>query len=245
MIEDTKALYTAVKDGWHIRLTNPMCEDLSNTNALVKTLDDIPLEVYLVVCEGKGDGAHYHIVVPKHPALDKKKIRGILGGLGFLDPWTRTDPKPGQSRVVRGNGITSITQIRNEVSIAKYVGKCEKVYYKGLNEEFYRKLLKGSYQKSREDMAVRLSDLENRYYTDEILFKDLAIEYLRLKLEYNHTLRDVKQYLQKVYLRKHSDNDQKLLDYLRQNDIITMDHSGIGLDDYKPFTNEDRRILSM
>lgn len=229
MIRTTSELYAELKGGLHIRATNPIIPD--KVDNLISALKSQYKLFFLVVEETSSDIPHLHLLIP---GQEKQKIRDILLSLDILKPWTNNEGKE-----IKGNGLSSMSVIRNRHTVAQYVGKSEKVFVFGVDEKFYEKLLGSSYQKKVEDLAQQITLNENEYFTDEIDFKQFSINYVRIKLNFGHSLTAVKTYLEKQYLRKHRDSDEMILRYLMENDIIDRTWT----DEYIPVSRQHLRNI--
>lgn len=231
MIKTTDQLWEALDGGIHIRVTNPIIPD--KLESLKTALDEHYIFYFLVVEETSSHIPHIHLLLP---GQDRDKAKDVLSSLDLLKPWTNADGKE-----VKGNGLSSTSNIRKKQTVAKYVGKCEEVYTKGVDPDFYKKLLKGSYQKGVDTLAIALGENEDKYFADELTYEEFCINYLRIKLDYNHSLNQAKSYLEKQYLRKHRDVDGVLKKYLVDNEIIASWGEG---GEYVPVSRQLSRIIN-
>lgn len=171
----------------HIRMT---------TNKTIKDIETFILTLtpltYLISQEGfKEDHTHYHILVQSQSKDDNSNTRlrkAINTKLGL-----------------KGNGQFSISTVRNEKQLMKYILKDGgPIARKGIPDEVIEVMKKCSSKKGTKNLSADLSILEEKYFQGIYSFNKFGEEYIKLKIAYNQNLysNHIKAYLTKMELKK-------------------------------------------
>lgn len=155
----------------HLRMTTNT--DLSGILKFITTLQPIK---YLITEEGTDiNHKHFHILLQSQFKDDnsntklRKKINKDLG--------------------LKGNGKFSISTVRNERQLMKYILKEGGTYEVfNISNEIIELMKKCSCKKGQQNIAKEISDNEERYLSREITLRTFFENHIKIKVSYNQNI---------------------------------------------------------
>lgn len=168
----------------HLRITT------QSSMEQVKDFVERYTKTYLISHEDPEEHSHFHILM-EYQNLDDKKHSKL-----------RYDLKKSFGK---GNGVYSISTVRNKNQLMKYVLKDDgKICYKNIDAELIKTMKRCSNKKGKNNFVAELNVLEEKLISMEITSREFKKRFVLLKVTYGQNLypNHIRAYFHKMMIKR-------------------------------------------